>query len=248
MTSSDTQLSRGLVIGCGGTLGAAWTVAALVAVSDALGWDPRDADVLVGTSAGAELVTMLGGGAGVDELLAMQLGGSRPIRRSTDHLAAAPGRFPPLPRLGPRLARSWCARAAPRGGTRDRRERAPPPRPRRRRLARPARTAVRTCDSGWVRHPATWLVAWTTTRESASRSAHPVRRPRPCREALRASWAIPGWYPPVRIGGRRFVDGGAASTASADLVLPLELDEVVVLAPMASTGRIPARGAARANA
>jgi NTE family protein len=59
MTSSDRYLSRGLVIGCGGTLGAAWTVA-----------------VLVGTSAGAELVTMLGGGAGVDELLAMHLGGA----------------------------------------------------------------------------------------------------------------------------------------------------------------------------
>ncbi|MCQ4120707.1 hypothetical protein [Rhodococcus tibetensis] len=38
MTPSDTHLRRGLVIGCGGTLGAAWTVAALVAVSDVLGW------------------------------------------------------------------------------------------------------------------------------------------------------------------------------------------------------------------
>ncbi len=59
-----------------GTLGAAWTVAALIAIRDALGWDPRDADVLVGTSAGAELVTMLGSGIGVDEILAMQLGES----------------------------------------------------------------------------------------------------------------------------------------------------------------------------
>ncbi|XGU21294.1 patatin-like phospholipase family protein [Rhodococcus sp. 3Y1] len=39
-------------------------------------------------------------------------------------------------------------------------------------------------------------------------------------EALRASWAIPGWFPPVTIDGVRYIDGGAASTASVDLLLP----------------------------
>jgi NTE family protein len=61
-------------------------------------------------------------------------------------------------------------------------------------------------------------------------------------EALRASWAIPGWYPPVTIGSRRFVDGGAGSTASVDLLTGQQLDEVIVLAPMASAERIPAPG------
>jgi NTE family protein len=49
-----------------------------------------------------------------------------------------------------------------------------------------------------------------------------------------SSCAIPGWYAPVRIGGRRYVDGGACSPTSLDLVAPLGLDEVVVLSPMTS--------------
>ena len=53
---------RGLVLGCGGTLGAAWMLAHLVEVERALGWDARAADVIVGTSAGSELAMLLGAG------------------------------------------------------------------------------------------------------------------------------------------------------------------------------------------
>ncbi len=49
-----------------------------------------------------------------------------------------------------------------------------------------------------------------------------------------ASCAIPGWYQPVTIGGRRYVDGGACSATNVDLAAGLGLDEVVVLAPMVS--------------
>jgi NTE family protein len=48
------------------------------------------------------------------------------------------------------------------------------------------------------------------------------------RDAVMASCAIPGWYTPVA-SAARYVDGGACSPTSLDLVLPLELDEVVVL-------------------
>ena len=238
MTTSDRHLSRGVVIGCGGTLGAAWTVAALVAVRDALDWDPRDADVLVGTSAGAELVTMLGGGIGVDEILAMQLGESTHPALS-GHLAGAPGRFPPLPR--PHLGSLGLVRRGlptvtglsgllPEGGG-D--------------AGWLDRLANRVVDAdGWVPHPETWLVAMdyaTGERVAFGVEGAPHAT---LSEALRASWAIPGWMPPVRIGGRRFVDGGTASTASADLLIDRGLDEVIVLAPMASRGRIPGRGPA----
>ncbi len=53
---------------------------------------------------------------------------------------------------------------------------------------------------------------------------------------------MPGWFPPVSIGGNRYIDGGAGSTASVDLLEPLGLDEVVVLTPMASQHSVPARG------
>ncbi|MCA1006384.1 patatin-like phospholipase family protein [Rhodococcus hoagii] len=238
MTSSDTYLGRGLVIGCGGTLGAAWTVAALVAVRDALGWDPRDADVLVGTSAGAELVTMLGSGIGVDEILAMQLGEStHPVL--SRHLDGAPGRFPPVPR--------------PRPGAPGLLRRAVPTMTRLSGLLPEGRgdagwldrLATGVTDSGdWVAHPQTWLVAMdAATGDRVAFGAQGAPKAT-LSEALRASWAIPGWMSPVTIGGRRYVDGGAASTASADLLAGRGLDEVIVLAPMASRGRMPGRGPA----
>ncbi|TQF66014.1 patatin [Rhodococcus spelaei] len=246
MTSGDRHLRRGLVIGCGGTLGAAWTVAALAAVRDELDWDPREADVLVGTSAGAELVTMLGSGVGVDDMLAMQLGEqvTRPALQT--HVADAPGRFPPLPRIGlgslPLVRRgvrrevgtvtALSGLLPPGGGDASWLDR----------LAtglNPGRT--------WVPHPATWLVAMDYATGDRVAFGSPGAPEATLSQALRASWAIPGWMPPVRIGGRRYVDGGAASTASADLVAPLELDELVVLAPMASTRAVPARGTARAE-
>jgi NTE family protein len=56
----------------------------------------------------------------------------------------------------------------------------------------------------------------------------------PLRDAVMASCAIPGWYQPVTVNRRRYVDGGVCSPTSVDLVAPLRLDEVVVLSPMTS--------------
>ena len=53
------------------------TIAHLVEVERALGWDARTADVIVGTSAGAELAMLLGAGVAVTRILAAALG--RPL-------------------------------------------------------------------------------------------------------------------------------------------------------------------------
>jgi NTE family protein len=53
-------------------------------------------------------------------------------------------------------------------------------------------------------------------------------------DAVTASCAIPGWYAPVVIDGRPYVDGGTLSPTSLDLLADAGLDEVYVLAPMAS--------------
>lgn len=226
---------RGLVIGCGGTLGAAWIVAALASVRDVLGWDPREADVLMGTSAGAEYVTMLGSGIGVDELLDLQRGtATNPVLAA--HLAAGPGMLPPIPQ--PRIGSLRLALQAQ--GMRSAAALLP--------IGRGDATWLGTLAQqlnpgrDWVPHPATWLVAMDLATGEQVPFGAPHAPAATLSEALRASWAVPGWFPPVHIGGRRYVDGGAASTCSADLVAPLRLDEVIVLAPMASTGRMPARG------
>jgi NTE family protein len=61
-------------------------------------------------------------------------------------------------------------------------------------------------------------------------------------EAATASCAVPAWFSPVRIGGRRYVDGGVCSATSADLLLDTDLprvDEALVLVPLARSGTTP---------
>jgi NTE family protein len=52
----------------------------------------------------------------------------------------------------------------------------------------------------------------------------------PLVQAVAASCAVPGVYPPVSIDGRRYVDGGMRSAANADLAVGY--DRLVVLAPI----------------
>lgn len=52
MTSKSAP-KRGLVLGGGGTLGAAWAVGALCALEEVHGFNPGDCDYIVGTSAGS---------------------------------------------------------------------------------------------------------------------------------------------------------------------------------------------------
>ena len=50
-----------------------------------------------------------------------------------------------------------------------------------------------------------------------------------------ASCSIPGWYEPTVIGGRRYVDGGVRSMTSLDVLGGTDVQDVYVLAPLAST-------------
>ena len=53
-------------------------------------------------------------------------------------------------------------------------------------------------------------------------------------QAVAASCCIPGFYHPVKIGGRRYVDGGICSPSNLDLLCGEGLDLVVCLNPMSS--------------
>ncbi|MEV0687055.1 patatin-like phospholipase family protein [Nocardia sp. NPDC050378] len=242
---------RGLAIGCGGVLGFAWTAVALDAVERALDWDVRSADVLIGTSAGAEIVAALGSGRTPADLLAALDAEPDADPVLAAHLAVDPGKFPPLPGIGlPNLGligaglRAGSAYSALAGLL-----------PRGRGDASWLRSFGRSLANaeGWVDHPATWLVAAdAATGQRITFGADGFEAASPHRsadgssvdlgDAIAASWAIPGWFPPVRIGGRDYVDGGAVSSVSADLLLPLDLDEVVVIAPMTSAGGAPGTG------
>lgn len=238
-----------LVIGCGGTIGGAWTVAALHALAEELQWDPREAAVLAGTSAGAEIVTVLGAGFPVTDLVDMQAG--RPVDgRLAAHLADTPPSLPPLPR--PVLPSPSALRAlgSVRGGHRALAGLAPRGRGDASWLGRLA-DAVCAPGATWVDHPGVRLIAYRPgddervafTGPAADCSANPaLSSAATLSEALRASWAIPGWMPPVVVDGQEHVDGGAASTASVDLVAEHEADVIYVITSMAGLDDVRAPG------
>ncbi|MEU2833812.1 patatin-like phospholipase family protein [Streptomyces lavendulae] len=65
-------------------------------------------------------------------------------------------------------------------------------------------------------------------------------------DAVSASCAVPGVWPPVTIGGRRFVDGGVRSATNADLAAGYR--RVVIIAPVAmGSGKVPAPSAQAAR-
>ena len=228
---------RGVVLGAGGVLGAAWTIGALAAVQEQLSWDLREAEVLVGTSAGSILASFLGCGVGVDTLVDHQRGivAAEGPQISYDYDQDAGGALPPLPRpfMGsPRGLLSsalhpWrttpmmmLSTALPQG----------------RASLDPISALIdEVCPPGaWAAHPQTWVVAMdydNGRRVVFGRDGAPHAS---LRDAVMASCSIPAWYTPAQIGGRRYIDGGTCSPTSLDLVAGLGLDEVIVVSPMTS--------------
>jgi NTE family protein len=228
---------RGVVLGAGGVLGAAWTIGALAALEQEYSFDPREAEVLIGTSAGSVLAGALGCGVGVSTLLNHQKGivVEGDPRLGYDIDTDSGGALPPLPWPGIGSARGVLSsalrpwRVTPMGALAV-------ALPQGRGSLAPLGSLVdAVCPAGaWAGHPQTWIVTMdydSGRRVPFGRDGAPHAS---LRSAVMASCAIPGWYAPVAIGGRRYVDGGACSPTSVDLVRSLGLDEVVVLSPMTS--------------
>ncbi len=229
---------RGLVLGGGGVLGAAWMVGAMSVLEDELGLDLREFDQLVGTSAGAVLAALLGAGVSVADLRRHQLGeqlDQGPMAGfHWDYEHATGGDLPSRPRVrfgsGGMIVRNArhlrrlpptavLAALLPEG---------------RGRLDSVGALVRHVVPEGWVDRAGVRVVAMDY--ESGQRIAFGgADQPEAnLADAVMASCAIPGWYQPVRIDGRRYIDGGAWSATSVDLMVGLELTEVFVVAPMVS--------------
>ncbi len=236
---------RGLVLGGGGVLGAAWMVGALTALEEVHGFDPRGCEVIVGTSAGSVLTALLGCGVSVDQLRRHQRGEpivDGPLAGYTfDYERATGSPRPGLPRLlGPGSAQLI-------GSSLRRLRRMPPTAvlagwlPEGRGslaevggLVEAAMPRASATGDPWAPRPGVWTVAmdYTTGRRVVFGRAGDPSGSLP--QAVMASCSIPAWFAPVEIHGRRYVDGGACSATSADVLAGLDLDEVYVLAPMVS--------------
>ncbi|MGA3151948.1 MAG: patatin-like phospholipase family protein [Streptosporangiaceae bacterium] len=253
----------GLVLGAGGVLGGAWMAGALPALQECLPCAVNDVDVIVGTSAGSVLAAALRCRISVGELIAHQRGEAAGVLRSAAADEIGGRAFPPPPHLrvgSPRLMLSAVLaphRVHPLVGAS-----AWLPRGRAQHTALrdmvhvlhgqahsgahgPAAAPLTMAGPGpdgpdWV-DGQTWIVAVdydSGRRVIFGRPGAPRAR---LPEAVVASCSIPGWFEPAVIGGRRYVDGGVRSPTSLGVLARSGLDEVYVLAPMASTS--PGRAA-----
>jgi NTE family protein len=239
----ETDMKVGLVLGAGGVMGGAWHTGALHALATETGWDPGSADYIVGTSAGAMMGSLTASGIPPWFMVAHSAGerfegltgpDGRPAADADRSAGAVYRLHRGLPPLGPgslRMAITTLANPlrytpmqlligwAPVGlvSTDSLKE-----------------TVRRAVPTGWVEHPNFWAV----TCDYGSGRRVPFGRlgspPADLADAVAASCAIPGFYRPVKIGRRRYVDGGVYSVSNLDLLAGRGLDVVIVLNPTSS--------------
>lgn len=241
----------GIVLGAGGILGSAWMAATLSTLAGRLDRPLGELDLVLGTSAGSVLGAALRCGMTVDELLAHQRGvppispdlvpGDLPDMRTIE-LESGDGLPPfPLPWIGsPRLLASAVANPWRMNPMIAASGLLPAGRGRMGSLIRMVaalQNRLGVTVDGWVPGAPLWVVAVdydSGHRVVFGREGGP---PSSVGEAVLASCSIPGWFTPQVIGGHRYVDGGVASSTSLGLLArpgAPELDEVYVLAPLAS--------------
>lgn len=240
----------GLVIGAGAALGGAWALGALCALQLVEGFQPAEADVVVGTSAGSVLAALIACGvppARMAEGLAggpAEVEGTGPVNPlDVDHVGLALGALPrPVPLPG-NLA--LAARTLRRPDRHTLMTAAAALAPRGRGSLAPLGRLVETHHDGpdWPRRPRTWVTAMDFDSGRRVVFGRPDAPRVTLAEAVMASCAAPGYFPPVPLGGRRYVDGGAVSVTNADVLVRERLDEILVLAPMAIAEGDPRPGA-----
>jgi len=211
-------MTSALVLGGGGVTGVAWELGVLAGLRDE-GVDATHADVVLGTSAGSTVGAQITSGASLDDLVAAQL-----VPASQTKEIAVDLDFD-------RLAEIFVVLY----------DRSIEPLERRRQvgamaLASPTVDEAVRLEVIAARLPSTtWpvdtrleiVVVDATSGEWVALDRHAGVD---LVDAVAASCAVPGVWPPVTIGDRRFVDGGMRSSTNADLADGC--DTVLVLTPL----------------
>ena len=201
------DMKVGLVLGAGGIQGGAWLTGGLDALAAETGWDPAEADYVVGTSAGSMIGALCASGVPPWFMVAHSRGevfegvvdaDGRPAAEAD---RAGGARFQlerALPPIGPgswRLALRTLANPTALHA-RHRVHRLAPARDLLHRAAQGARSAA-SCPSGWSPHPNLWVVACDYADRPA-RAVRPRRRSRGrARRRRRRLLRDPGHLPPA---------------------------------------------------
>ena len=230
----------GLVLGAGGVVGGAWLTGGLHALATETGWDPAEADHVIGTSAGSMIGALCASGVPPWFMVAHSRGESfdevldahnRPASEA-DRAAGAVFRLHDgLPSIGPG---SW--RLAVKSLTRP--DRHTPAAvvsgwlPKGMISTEPLKKQIRrVVPENWSPHPNLWIVACDYATGERVAFGHEDAPEAELADAVAASCAIPGFYHPVTIGGRLYVDGGVYSTSNLDLLSDVDLDVAICLNP-----------------
>jgi NTE family protein len=234
----------GLVLGAGGVVGQAYHAGVLTALDQELGWDPRSADVIVGSSAGSITGTLLRLGVPASDLsaLAMQSPLSLEGASLVERILPDPNDLP-VPPPGAWL-RPWRPPSAALLGRIARRPWA----------FRPDVAAMTMLPAGLVdlseraaplhelvgdRWPGDlWICAVRRSDGGRVVFGREGAPPATLASAVLASCAIPAYFAPVDIGGVQYFDGGVHSSTNADVLRRHPPDVVVVVSPM-SAQRFP---------
>jgi NTE family protein len=225
-----------LVLGAGGVLGESWMNAVLAGMEEASGFDARECEGYVGTSAGSIVAAALAGGLSPDHRLGelpaqpepeatSDVGGVGQALRAGVATVAAPVAALALPTMAPggALVRRIALGRAPRGtqslrGLGDR---------------------IDSMGAEWDGRLAVAAVELESGRRVMfGRDGAPEAT---IGQAVEASCAIPTYFRPIEIGGREYVDGGAWSPTNMDTARVRRGTRVLCLNPTAS---IPALGVA----
>jgi NTE family protein len=193
-------MRRALVLGGGGVAGIAWEIGVLAGLAE-FGLDvARDADVVIGTSAGATVAAQLERGVSLAELYERQLAPTHIERDPPVTAGDQPALSMPL--AGGSLQDAWrhigagavAARTVPES-------------------VRHQVIAARLPSRSWPDRPM-MITAVSTGGEFEvfDRNSGVALV-----DAVAASCAVPGVWPPVTIGDHRYMDGGVRSLTNADL-------------------------------
>ena len=224
MTIPATAVAQALVLGGGGVAGIAWMTGLLTGLAEA-GQDVAGADVVIGTSAGANVAAQLGSGLPLEELYARQVD---PALQSSELMAVidwaefAAG-------LEPYLAGASTPVEQLRNFGRFALDADTVPE-----AERIAVIESRLPSRDWPVTPTKLTAVDCVSGElavfDASSGVGLV-------DAVAASSAVPGIWPPVTIGGRRYMDGGVRSADNADLAAGAA--RVIVISPLGLDSPLP---------
>jgi NTE family protein len=216
--NSDKTQTRALVLGGGGVAGVAWELGIITGLRDA-GVDVRGADIIIGTSAGSVVGAQISTGTDLENLFASQL--TPPDQSKERNVPFDPTQM--METFSKAIAEVGYDARAIRARVGAYALAAPTIPEAERRAIIESRLPVHT----W---PQQHLLI--TAVDTATGEEYVIERESGVSlvDAVAASCAVPGIWPPVTISGHRYMDGGMRSPTNADLVKGYE--RILILNPL----------------